>query len=386
MQCPNRECGATVDEGAQVCPQCWADLGASVPSGPGEGDAPGAEVPARAPRNRRIRRSANASLILAILSCPLLWVAAYLVVHYLPLSVWRIVPALPFSPILAVLAAALFMVIAGLAAVVFGAIALARGLRVPRSGRILWRPLIGVLLGCLNVTLVVYTVSGSFHKSRDCGDLAACGDNLKLIGRGLQEYAFAHGGKFPPLSPKRGVLMFTPDSVPSGIDLGAHLTCPTIRNAKKSTLGPASPFDDQSYFYLGYALRSDDAVEAFAEAYRKRVAEGGSFDEDLVVEDGEGKHVLHRLSEGVKEVLSAEHDRLSASPYEGRGPEYQVATVVCDDVPLIIERDLGHVDADSDGAPRGVLVLYQNVGIQYVARGTWPVTEKTQRILAELAE
>jgi hypothetical protein len=284
------------------------------------------------------------------------------------------------------MAAALFMLFAGLAAVVAGGLALARGMRAPKNRRILWRPLIGALLGCFNVALVVHTSLGSFHKGRDCADLAACGDNLKLTGRVLQEYASAHGGRFPPLSPKGGVLMFTPDSLPSGIDIGAHLTCPTIRNAKKSTTGPASPFDDQSYFYLGYALRSDDAVEAFAKAYRRRIAEGGTFDEDLVVEDGDGKHVLHRLSEGVKEVLRAEHDRLSASPYEGRGPEYHVATVVCDDVPLLIERDLGHVDADSDGRPRGALVLYQNVGVQYVARGTWPVTEKTQRILAELAE
>ncbi len=370
MQCPNRECGATVDEGAHVCPQCRADLRMSAPSGQA--------APAQASQGRPVRRLANASLVLGVFSFPLLWLVV--------LGLLCNVKGFPISFIPLMLAAALFMVIAGLAAFVFGGAALARGMRAPQGGRILWRPLIGALLGCLNVALVVHVSLGSFHKGRDCADLAACGDNLKLIGRALQEYAFAHGGKFPPLSPKGGVLMFTPDSAPPSIDLGAHLTCPTVRNAKKSTLGQASPFDDQSYFYLGYALRSDDAVEAFAKAYRRRIAEGGTFDEDLVVEDGEGKHVLHRLSEGVKEVLSAEHDRLSASPYEGRGPEYQVTTVVCDDVPLIIERDLGHVDPDSDGAPRGALVLYQNVGIQYVARGTWPVTEKTQRILAELAE
>lgn len=381
MQCPNRECGATVDEGARVCPQCWADLGTSAPPGPGG--------PAPVSNNRPPRRLANTSLVLGILSCPLLWVVAASVLG----SAIRL-PAISISSIMSVMmAAALGMVIAGLAAVVAGSIALARGLRAPRGGRVIWRPLVGTLLGCLNVTLVVFAVAGIFHKGRLNADMATCGDNLKLIKGVLQEYASAHGGEFPPLSPKSGVLMFTPDSMPPGVDVGARLTCPAIRTAKKSTTGPVSPFDDQSYFYLGYALLDDDDVEAFAKAYRKRIAEGGTFDEDLVVEDGEGTRVLHRLSLDVDEVWRATKDPHSVSPHEGRESGYNNPCTVTTDIPLLIERDVDHVYTDwGPPAPRGAHVLYlhdgytENGGVGFVERGTWPITEKTQRILAELAQ
>jgi hypothetical protein len=202
----------------------------------------------------------------------------------------------------------------------------------------------------------------------------------------FREYAGENRGVFPPLSSQPGVLMFSAEAIPQKEDIGPLLTCPTIRYAKQPTTGPASPFDDQSYFYLGYALLNDDAVEAFAQAYRKHIAEGGTFDGDLVVEDGEGTHVLHRLSEGVEEVLRATQDRLSGSPHA----YYQRPDAVAGDVPLLIERGLGHVDADSDDGKgnriRGAYVVYLNVGVQFVEHGTWPMTEKTQRILAELAE
>ena len=369
MQCPNRECGATVDDGAGVCPQCWAELGTSASPGPG-GSAP-------ASNNRSPRRLANASLVLGILSCPLLWVVA----------VSALVRGSAFISFMMV--AGLFMVVMGVAAVVSGSIALAMTGRAPRSGRVIWRPLAGVLIGGISAVFTVWLALSFFHRGHMNADLVVCQNNLKQIEQALQHYADEHRGVYPAMSSKPGVLMFTPDWVPPGIDLGPRLTCPTIRNAEKPTTGPASPFDDQSYFYLGYALRSDAAVEAFAKAYRKRIAEGGNFDEDLVVEDSEGKHVLHRLAQGVDQVLRKEHDRLSVSPYEGNDAGYQEMEplTVCDDVPIMIERDLGHVCFDcADGAPRVAHVLFLNAGLRDVARGTWPITEKTQRILAELAE
>jgi hypothetical protein len=201
-------------------------------------------------------------------------------------------------------------------------------------------------------------VFGYLYKGRHNLDNAVCGNNLKQIGVVLKQYCMDNREMFPPLSPQPGVLMFQRDELPRAPDIGPLLTCPTIRHAKKRTMGPSSPFDDQSYFYLGYALRNDDDVQAFAKAYRSRIAEGGTFDDDLTVEDIGGPRVLQRLSEGV-------------------GPG---------DVPILIERDLGHLDADSDGRPRGAWVLYLQAGPQFVERGTWPHTEKTQRILAELGE
>jgi hypothetical protein len=261
--------------------------------------------------------------------------------------------------------------------------------RAPRGKRIIWRPLAGILIGGISAAFTIWVALSVIHRGRMNADLVVCQNNLRQIEEALKRYADEHVGKYPALSSKSGVLMFTPDWVPPETDLGPRLTCPNIRNTEKPATGSASPFDDQSYFYLGYALRSDEAVEAFAKAYRKRIAEGGNFDEDLVVEDSEGKHVVHRLAQGVDEVLRKEHDRLSLSPYEGKGAGYQEMEplTVCDDVPIMIERDLGHVCFDcADGAPRVAHVLFLNSGLRDVARGTWPITEKTQRILAELAE
>ena len=377
MQCPNSKCGATVDEGAHVCPQCWANLGTTAPPGPGS--------TAQEPRKRPSRKLANMSLVLAILSCPLLWFVAASVLG----SPIRISLANQSAIVSVMAAAALVMVIAGLAAVVAGGIALARGARASRDGRVIWRPLAGVLIGGISAAFTIWVALSVIHRGRMNADLVVCQNNLRQIEEALKRYADEHVGKYPALPSKSGVLMFTPDWVPPETDLGPRLTCPNIRNAEKPATGSASPFDDQSYFYLGYALRSDEAVEAFAKAYRKRIAEGGNFDEDLVVEDSEGKHVIHRLAQGVDEVLRKEHDRLSLSPYEGKGAGYQEMEplTVCDDVPIMIERDLGHVCFDcADGAPRVAHVLFLNSGLRDVARGTWPITEKTQRILAELAE
>lgn len=395
MQCPNQECCAAVEEGVRVCPQCGTGLEAFVPPGPGEDDPLGADAPAQASRRRRLRTLANASVILAILSCPA-------VLFPILLALWSLLHRLlppsqqgqASQPIFfAYLGAGIVVLyIMALSAIVTGHVAIVKGRRCPGTARVLWRPLFGTLLGYLTIALTTLLVLSALHKGRQCAYMATCGNNLNRIGMALRNYEEKNRGMFPPLSSRPGVLMFAQETIPPENDLTHSLTCPMVRYAKKGTAPykaahmKTPPFDDQSYFYLGYAVRSDEAVEAFAKAYRKKIAEGGAFDADLVVEDSEGTHVLHRLSEGVKEVLSAAHDRLSMSPYEGQGPVYQAPTTVCDDVPLLIERDLGHVDLDSDGGPRGAYVLYLNAGLQYVARGTWPITEKTQRILAELAE
>ncbi len=206
-------------------------------------------------------------------------------------------------------------------------------------------------------------------------------------------YAGDNERKFPPLSSQPGVLMFTPEAVPpEGFTDRLPFTCPTIRYARKPTAGANSPdgsagaYDDQSYFYLGYAVLDDDDVEAFAKAYRKQIAEGGTFDENLVVEDGDGTRILHRLSLDVERVWRATQDPHSISPHKGRESGHQAQGKVTTDIPLLIERDLGHVFGDWEGRPRGANILFLRSGVHFVKSGTWPLTEKTQRILAELAE
>lgn len=377
MRCPNSECGATV----------------------GEGDDLGSEALAQASHSGRVRKLANASLILAILSCPLSWIPlTFALIHLLR---W-VLPSegLPsqgevtYGAFLAYLGTGLIVLFMALSAIVTGHIAIARGRRVPGTGRVFWRALFGTLLGYLNVVVPIMLVAFAyFSKGRPNQDMAVCQGNLRAMQSVFREYREEHAGMFPPLSSQPGVLMFSAEAItPKDNTDPLPLTCPTIRYAKKRTQGleasnkPAPPYDDQSYFYIGYAVLNDDDVEAFAQAYRRQISEGGTFDKDLVVKDGEEAFVFHRLSEGVKDVLRADQDRRWVSPHEGRETGYQQPCVVTTDVPVLIERDMRHVYADCDGRPRGALVLYLNAGVQFVEHGTWPMTEKTQRILAELAE
>ena len=325
----------------------------------------------------------RSSLIGALVACP----AAALVVLWL-LYATGIVRPRPHQGISLYWLMAFPSLFAAVAAFVLVHLASTRLRRVPQMDGVVWRPVLGTLLSYFNVAFIAIFalpyVAGKWGVNLD---MSVCSRNLRGIESVLREYAEAHGETYPPLSPQSGVLMFAAEAVAQNKHIGSLLTCPTIRYAKQPATGSASPFDDQSYFYLGYALRNDDAVEAFAKAYRKKIAEGGTFDEDLVVEDAEGRHVLHRLTANAKEVLQASQDALSVSPYEGRWPAYQSACVT-DDVPILIERDLGHRNVDSIDAPQveGAWVLYLNNGVQFVERGTWPLTETTQGILAELAQ
>ena len=118
---------------------------------------------------------------------------------------------------------------------------------------------------------------------------------------------------------------------------------------------------------MGYAVLDDNDVEAFAQAYRKQVAAGGTFDGDLTVETAEGSKILHRLRAGVPD-----------------NPDVRGKT------PVFIERGCGHVRIENvDGRKVRVCggrVVFMNGANNFVPQGTWPMTERTQRILAELAQ
>ena len=279
-----------------------------------------------------------------------------------------------------------------LAAFVFVHLPAARFRRVPQTSGVIWRPALGALFGYVAITLVALLALSAFSKGRHSWENAVCGNDLKQIGMVLRQYSNeAKGGYFPPLSSQPGVLMFSPEAIADetirlNVDIGPLLTCPTTRFADQPTTGPASPFDDQSYFYLGYAVLNDDDVEAFAKAYHERLAEiespeGGPFNEDLVVQIGGRTRVLHRLRDGVEGVLIAEG--------VASADDAAAAARVQSEIPVLIERNLGgHIEYPGNPpTPVPVAwVLCLSGDVRRVPTGEWPMTEKTQRILAELAK
>ena len=234
------------------------------------------------------------------------------------------------------------------------------------------------------VALLCLVTFGYFNKGHPNKDLAVCASNLKRLEAALRVYIGANNNVYPPLSPRNGELTFTPGSVPLTYSTQEiSLTCPTLRSAGKR---PSPAHNDQSYCYLGYAVLDDDDVEAFASAYRKQLAAGKAFDAALRVDEGPTTRVLHRLSEKVDAVWRATGDPNAVSPYEGHETTTDWGAVVTADIPVLIERDRGHVFTDWDGRPRVIHALYLHSGLHMVQQGTWPFTKKTQRILAELAD
>ena len=369
----------------------WGEL-ASVP---GECDTRLKEELWQSTHARRVCRLANTSLALAVLSCPaFLFVVLYSVDR---LRQW----GLPFAerltphvhPVVLLLGFAAVALFISPVAIITGHMAIARARRAPSFRGERWCARIGVSIGYLNIIVPITLVAlAYFTKGRPNQDMVVCENNLRRLEVALREYAHENRRMFPPLSSEPGVLMFSPEAIPPNHFLGEiPFTCPTIRYAKKSARNQVSDnlesaYDDQSYFYLGYAVLDDDDVEAFAKAYRKRIAEVGTFDDDIVVEESNGTRVFHRLSEYVEEVWRATGDPNAISQYEGREERTNWDAVVTADVPILIERDMGHVYTDWDGHPRVAHVIYLHSGLQMVETGTWPMTEKTQRILAELAE
>ena len=128
------------------------------------------------------------------------------------------------------------------------------------------------------------------------------------------------------------------------------------------------PPDDRDYVYLGYVVKSDKDVEAFARAYRRRLAEGGDFQKDLQISE-EHKTIL-RIREGVERFYITDINDPNA---RGRAQS---------EIPTLIEwPDKHEVDGQQGGN-----VLYMDGHIEFVPYpGKWPMTEKTVSILCDLA-
>ncbi|HPO15358.1 MAG TPA: hypothetical protein PLI09_18085 [Candidatus Hydrogenedentes bacterium] len=134
-------------------------------------------------------------------------------------------------------------------------------------------------------------------------------------------------------------------------------------------LGEGADVDDWSYFYLGYEVKNDKDMEAFAEAYKRIIQSGQTFEQDLTIEGGspsEGKTVLHRLN-----ILPP-----PIPPGAKRPPLPGLRA----DIPVLIER----IDHNKN---KGGHVLFLDGHVEFIDYpGRWPMTEKTISILNELDE
>jgi len=245
-----------------------------------------------------------------------------------------------------------------------------------KGRRVVWRVAVLALVAGLGVIAVWAQGCAIPAGASQAALRASCANNLKQLGLVLK--MFANENKrmyYPRLSSEAGRLMFANQAedmkpvYPEYMTDMSMMICPASPQAglleKPHTKSdPKVLIDDLSYFYLGYMIRNEADMKAFAEAYKVRVAKGLKFDEDLDTPQGK----LYLLREGVERSLAknpndpAECARMQA------------------ETPVLIER-LGHHE------PEGGNVLFMDGHVEFLRYDTkWPMTKATMDLLKSLDE
>jgi len=192
---------------------------------------------------------------------------------------------------------------------------------------------------------------------------ASCQNNLKQMGLVFKMFANESKGEvFPALSPEAGKFMFSNEKKvhPEYLTDMSVLMCPAGKDTgllddPEKKADPISLIDDHSYYYLGYVIRNEEDLKAFAEAYKENIAKGLKFDEDLTAA---GQAVL-RLKEGVERLVITDLNDPSA------------AAKAQSEIPVLIERPGNH-------EPEGGNVLFMDghvAFLRYSENGQWPMTK-----------
>ena len=202
---------------------------------------------------------------------------------------------------------------------------------------------------------------------------ADCANHLREWGLIFKMYASDNRGLFPLFSKDAGYLMPEPTLVyPDYVKDMRILICPARSPVPDIPVNPLSDaslrthFQSSDYYYLGYALRDDTDVEAFAAAYQVSVETGEVLPDILQAtsEDGEKRHIL-RLNEGVERFFITDINSPATS------------TRAQSAIPVMMDKLGNH--------PDGGNVLYMDGHIEFVQYGVWPMTERTHNALASLA-
>ena len=132
-----------------------------------------------------------------------------------------------------------------------------------------------------------------------------------MCGFACELYAKEHNGRYPPLSSQPGKLMVDAETLypeyMEDYEAWTYPGDPMPGTAEEREQNPAILVDDHSYFYLGYVILDEREARAFAEGYKKRIAEGGDFTDDLNVPPGQGNagsDTIFRLRKGVEHVIA----------------------------------------------------------------------------------
>ena len=205
-----------------------------------------------------------------------------------------------------------------------------------------------------------------------------CMNHLKQLALTMRMYANEDPVDFfPPPSYVRGQLYmkrsalypeYMPDPVinicPSDEDMES-----LSRQYEKPIEEPDPFFDDKSYFYLGYALTSEEDMQSYRDAYLEGIPTDDQLANNSYITAPGGTR-LYRLREGVERFFI---ERLGLD-INDPGASARIQSMI----PLLIERIGNHV-------PDGGNVLFLDGHVEFIRYpGKWPMTESTIAILNEL--
>lgn len=142
----------------------------------------------------------------------------------------------------------------------------------------------------------------------DSARRASCRPNIVLTT--CNEYARAHGGIFPPLSPVPGMLTYDPSICKDTPCFWGDNVCEYDVQGENDRAFRKWMFDhpinDWSFVYIGYAIENEEQMLAFFKAYRNSIEQRRMFDSPLDVGGGngtDGASALRRL-QSVESLLA----------------------------------------------------------------------------------
>jgi prepilin-type processing-associated H-X9-DG protein len=235
----------------------------------------------------------------------------------------------------------------------------------------------GLVIGYINIVIMLLfmlvmpaILLPALARAREAARRSACQNNLKQMGLVYKMFANEKNGMYPHVSATPGQLMSAKDEIyPEYLTDAFILVCPSDTEMPARMAEPDTLIDDESYFYLGYAVLGEEDIAAFCTAYREKTAQGKPLEGDLPVSAGTGSRggdILYQLKEGVERFFVTN----AANP--------SGAAMVQSQVPVLIERPENHM-------PSGGNVLFMDGHVEFIRYpGQWPMTEQTINALKAL--